>query len=135
MAVLFLKYKCWTKKQNYVKECFNDAQQSSETNLDAVIVQQNKSKLESATDLEKFFVKTQRKLDILQEKKSYITLFEWWWHGCMKIETKVWKLCTYHGKYLIKTLPMWHSKFKLKLTSHIWYVLFIFVLIFYFSNN
>ena len=64
-------YKCWTKKQNYVKECFNDAQQSSETNLDAVIVQQNKSKLESATDLEKFFVKTQRKWDILQENKNH----------------------------------------------------------------
>ena len=28
----------------YVKECFNDAQQSSKTNLDAVIVQQNKSR-------------------------------------------------------------------------------------------
>ena len=47
----------------YVKECFNGAQQSSKTNLDAVIVQQKKSKLEYATDLEEFFVKTHRELD------------------------------------------------------------------------
>ena len=39
--------KCWTKKQN----------------LDAVIVQQNKFKLEYATYLEEFFVRTQRELD------------------------------------------------------------------------
>ena len=41
---------------------------TSETNLDVVIVQPNESKLESATDLEEFFVKAQRKLDFLQEK-------------------------------------------------------------------
>ena len=41
---------------------------TSETNLDVMIVQPNESKLESATDLEEFFVKAQRKLDFLQEK-------------------------------------------------------------------